>query len=246
MENPRKILDFGLILAIVMLSGVAWSQSQTISTLEEHVAQVTARVDARRPAATPQQGVATEEAGRPTAGTSEPGAATDAPVVARLVPTTPNDVAEVTPTPSAEFNAADPEVRGQLREVIAEEQEILREERWQKRNDRREERLVQRVAALADKTGMDSTTTTRLSDLLVVEQAEASELFRQAREDFSWDEAREKVTSLRAETDEKAKALLEESEYKEYEEMRTEDNNRWNRGRRASNAPRGNSNESTR
>lgn len=226
MERKHLIIEIILGIAVVLLAALAWSQSSELDRLDDALARVEARVDAvdgKGPKASPTAPAHASPAHAEVVPV-RPGAAPKAR--GRL----PGDPEREPAGTRPGFDAQDPAVRGQLREVIQEEQEVMRAERRQERQQRREQRLRQQVNDLAERAGMESDVTEQLTDLLVVEQVEAMEVFRQAREDFGWDEAREKVTALRTETDEKAKDLLDDEEYVEYQQMRQREMDRWARG----------------
>lgn len=221
-ERARIIVEIALVVGILILGAMAWAQHSALVEMEEAMALIDARVVA-------------VEAGRPATPSKASDPTTtvaDDPTVVAVVPTLTRGATlghpAATPAPAVvPFDPSNPQVRNQLREVIAEEQELLDQERSQQRSQRREERLREQVAELGNRAKMDNVTTEQLTDLLVVEQAEAMEIFRQSREDSSWEDARTKVASLRLETDTKAKQLLEDEEYAEYEKMREEEVSRW-------------------
>ncbi len=131
------------------------------------------------------------------------------------------------------LDLADPEVRMKLRDVIAEEQQLMRDERWSRRQEQREVRMKEEFRAWSAEAGLDDVTATQVEDLLVVELAEVSDLFRKAREEGNWDEMRERIGKVRSETEAEAIELMGEDEAKKFLRMREEEASRWSdRGRR--------------
>ncbi len=235
----RRIVDVVVVLGLAGMAAVAWAQHRQLDELGEALHLMQARVDAAESGRPSVRRAAVQ----PAIDDTHPAEAVTVAVVPKLLAEPASGHADhrtqaVLPPPPT-FDPADPTVRGQLREVIAEEQESLREERWDQRAQQREARLRTQLQDLAQKTEMDEIVTEQLTDLLVVEQTEASDIFRQAREDFSWDEARDKVATLRAATDARARELLDEDEFAEYEKMRTEETSRWGGPGRRGNIPPG-------
>lgn len=125
---------------------------------------------------------------------------------------------------AAEFEDEDETVIAEkVREAVADEVEHREQQRWQKRLEKRTERARERVASFASKAGVSEDTKLRIEDLIVTEQAEISDIFQEARENYSFGEAREKVQTVRKETDETARAELDDDEYSEYTKMREEE-----------------------
>jgi len=241
-ERFRVVIDIALVFGILCLGGLAWSQHGRLAKQEETLAKVEARLDGT---GSTLVGSAAVDPGAPGFPERRRGVTTKAPPADGAPPLDARTVASlqvaeqpVRPQSNGNIDLKDPVVRTKLREVIAEEQGFAREERWQKRAEKRAERLRERIRALGDKTGMDLEVQERVADLLLVEQTEVSDLFRQAREDMSFPEARDKATEVRKETDAKAKDILDREEYAEYEKMREEETNRWRGGgRRAAQQP---------
>ena len=119
-----------------------------------------------------------------------------------------------------------PQIRDRLRAVVQEEQEQLREERMQQRRERWEERSRERLAALAQGASLSSDQHATLGEWLNRERDQITELFAQARRDFSFGEARDKAVEIREETDAQVRELLDEDQLTAYQAMRTEEVNR--------------------
>ena len=94
-----------------------------------------------------------------------------------------------------------------LRHMITEEQKYQRQQRWSRYQDHMEKRMRQRVQKLADDSDMDATTTQQVQDMLAVEIADVSDLFRKARKGGDWQGLRDKIGQVRQETDAQAQAL---------------------------------------
>lgn len=238
MDSKRVIADTLLVLGIVVLAWVAWSQHQELRRLQELTQRLAAQAE-QTSAEAPTAPSAAQELGSEA---QEP-----SPTARRAGSSGPDDLArqihpqlQARPTPreatdgqpsAAELDVDDPEVRMKLRNMIAAEREYQREQRWARRQERHEERVRERVQTLAQNSDLDEVTAQQVEDLLVVEIAEVSDMFRKAREKGEWGELRDKIGKVRRETDEEARALLGPDEFAKYEEMRDEEARRFG-GRR--------------
>lgn len=138
------------------------------------------------------------------------------------------------PAAIAEAIGDDPKVRTQLRRLIAREREAEREARHERFQERAAERTRQMVSDLADEVQLDEAQTSLVQEKLDAERKVVMDLFRNAREDGTFLEARQEADAIREATDAQVKAKLSEAQFKRYEELREE--NSWGppgrRGRR--------------
>ena len=231
MDRRRVAIDIVTAAAVVLLGAFGWWQQGRITELDDEVALLRAEVDAKRDNAVR---AAAEGPKSGTVGVPDVAASVaNPPIVPNDAAPTPHGVAAET---VAMLNTDDPAVRSKLRDVIDEARQEERSERHQQRLQRREERLRERTRAFADKHTLDTDTEARLTDMLVVEQLEVFDLFRAAREDFSFPEAREKADEVRGQTDEKVRDLLDDEQYADYLEQRQEEAQNW-RGPRGRGGP---------
>lgn len=121
---------------------------------------------------------------------------------------------------------ADPAVRDKITTLVRDELQAERDDRWQRRRTRREEQAAQRLDELTQEAALTSEQRDQLDTLLAGERDTVSELFRAAREDGSWSEAREQADALRLANDESARGLLEETQFEAWQTMRTEESDR--------------------
>lgn len=123
----------------------------------------------------------------------------------------------------------DPEVRERFQELVRDELDSARSERWERRQQRRTERREARLEQLRADAGLRADQLGGLQLLLEDEDEQITDLFRAAREDGSFEEARDKIRELHAATDEEIAGLLDEDQYAAWQEMR--DEGRRGRGR---------------
>jgi hypothetical protein len=109
------------------------------------------------------------------------------------------------------------ELVGQL---VRDEMTLAREEARERRGQQRAERRAAMVENFAAKHLLGAEDKGRLSDLMAQEQEEISDLFRQAREDGSWHEARDEAAVVRDETDEALGEILDEEQMESWKEAR--------------------------
>ncbi len=128
------------------------------------------------------------------------------------------------------LDSDDPEVRDKLRTVIAEEQEKLRDTRWTQRLERRKARTTERIREFADEHKLDAVQTEQLEELITKEVDVVGEIFRDARRDMNFEDAREMVGIVRGETDKEAEGILDGEALEAYQTMRAEEAERFGGG----------------
>lgn len=233
-KNTQVVLNSLLFTAVAGLGGLAWSQGAELDELKDEVARLHVQVEHD-----PRHAQGTEAAAVPTvdaperagpsisaAGEYPSGGRPDAPSAHRAEA----PAIEPTSVVRSALESDDPELRDSLRKAIAEEQDTLREERWRERQQRREERTRERIGELAVEADLDATQEEQIEELLLAEIGEVSTLFRDARRDMNWGEARQKAEDLRAETDKKARDVLDEKQFEAYEKMRQDESQGFGRG----------------
>lgn len=127
------------------------------------------------------------------------------------------------------IDSDDPQVREQFQSLVRDELDVAREERWERRMQRRTERRSAQLERLAADVQLGGDQLAALQGLLEDESEQISDLFRAAREDMSFDEARTAARELREATDEEVGGLLSEEQYSAWQAMRQEE--RGGRGR---------------
>ena len=125
-------------------------------------------------------------------------------------------------SPESEEIEDSPELRDKVSKVVREEMAQEREQRLEQRFERRAERQARMVANFSEDQGLDDQAGERLSQLMVAEHEQIAELFRQAREDGTWHEARDEASALKDETDEELKVLLDEDQMDAWRVVREE------------------------
>ncbi len=121
---------------------------------------------------------------------------------------------------------ADPAVRDKITNLVRDELAAERDERWDRRRERWGERAEQRLDELSQAISLSPGQREQLGTVLSDERDTVGDLFRAAREDGSWMEAREQAVTIRAASDAQVKALLDETQYAGWEAMRVEEEER--------------------
>ncbi len=121
---------------------------------------------------------------------------------------------------------ADPEVREKITSLVRDELEAERDERWERRRERWAERSEQRLDELNEQLALSPSQRTQLAAVLSDERDVLGELFRAAREDGSWMEAREQADGIKAANDQRARDALDDEQYTGWQAMRAEDEER--------------------
>ncbi len=120
------------------------------------------------------------------------------------------------------MESGDPEAREALQALVRDELDLARGERWERRMQRRAERQQAQIEQLTVDHQLSGDQVARLEELMEDEQEQIGDLFRAAREDGSFDGARQQARELRQETDETVRDLLDEEQFAGWQEMRDE------------------------
>jgi len=121
------------------------------------------------------------------------------------------------------LDEGDPEVEDRIGAMVRDQLEEERDARAERRMERMEERSRRRIDELAEQAGLDEAQVTVLNDLLSAERDQIHTLFRAAREDGSWMDAREKAGEIRAQTDASVGESLSGDALDAWQEMRDEE-----------------------
>ncbi len=241
MSKPAH-LWLTLLLAGVVLAAVSWRQSARIAALEsrpaathggeeraDEVADLVVRVKALEDDLAELRADAAHAAPEPA----------PAPRAGHrwVVPLPARDGSSAgTPAPQVVREAAvaaltgdDERVRGHLRELIQDERQAERAERFEAMQSAMTERVTERVAQLAETAALSEPQRRDVQARLALEQATVMGLFRDARRDGTWGDARQAAEEVRRGTDEQLRALLDPAQYEAYTTMRKE--TRWGPGR---------------
>ena len=127
------------------------------------------------------------------------------------------------------LDSDDPEVRDRLDALVRDSLEEEREQRMERRRERIEQRAAERLDQLASDANLTRAQVDELDMVLSLEREEIFSMFRAAREDGSWNEARQRAGEIRTVTDDKVAGLLSGTQLDAYNAMREEDAQR--RGR---------------
>jgi len=121
----------------------------------------------------------------------------------------------------------DPALRARLADAVRDELALEREERWERRRARRAERRERRLQGLATEADLSDEQLAALSELLADEAEQIGTLFQEARQEGSFDEARETARTIREESDSAVETLLDSSQLESYSAMREEERSRF-------------------
>lgn len=124
------------------------------------------------------------------------------------------------------LDSDDPDLQTRLRAVVRDQRELERDARRAKRQTRWEEDTLGRLAMLSDQVGLDQIQQDTLFSILSRARDLTGEAFREAREDHSFGDAREKAARFRKEADDEARELLSDGQFGAYETMRNEEMDR--------------------
>jgi hypothetical protein len=125
-------------------------------------------------------------------------------------------------SPGGEDLDDNPDLREKVGRVVREELAQEREQRFEQRFERHAERRATMVANFSADQGLGAESEARLSQLMLAEHEQIADLFRQAREDGTWHEARDEASELKDETDEVLKDLLDEEQLDAWKVVREE------------------------
>jgi hypothetical protein len=226
---PTLIAALGVVLVLVLQS----KQSQRVEAVEVATGLTRAPVPEGASAGDVDPSLAerVDRLEREVAGLRERRRRGGGPRVAALMPREVDMPAPGAPAPGgdpidpealvAEGLASDaPEVQEQLRAAVSAELERERDERWQRRSERWKEDARERLTALADEVALDETEVVKIGSMLDAERDEISALFRTARQDGTFREARREAVAARERTDENVRALLDDDKYDGWQKMR--------------------------
>ena len=188
---------------------------QRVAELEQEVASLEARLKKRQ--------------GRRGAASSRSDGSWDS-LVERAVAAAESKEQE-DPSPGNQDIEDNPELRDKMSQVVREEMAQERAQRLEQRFERRAERQARMVANFSENQGLNAQTEARVSQLMMAEHDQIADLFRQAREDGTWHEARDEAGDLKDETDEVLRDLLDEEQLEAWKVVR-EENSPHGRGRR--------------
>ncbi len=123
----------------------------------------------------------------------------------------------------------DPGVRESIGSVVRDELEQEREQRWERRQQRWAERQQRQIDELAEQVELSPAQQEGVLELMSTERETISQAFRDARENGSFDEARELAQQTRDDTAAAVRSLLEDEQYEAWTAQREEEQAR--RGR---------------
>ena len=121
------------------------------------------------------------------------------------------------------LDEGDPEVEDRIGALVKDQLVEEREERWERRQERLEQRSQERVARLAEEVGLDAGQVEALNAALEEEREQTYTLFRAAREDHTWGDAREKADVIRAATDADVAGTLNAEQLDAWQQMRDDE-----------------------
>lgn len=126
---------------------------------------------------------------------------------------------------SVEVDAQEP-LQARVGELVREQLQEERDERWERRRQRMEERTAKRLDQLAADAGLNPSQVDELEAALILEREEIMEMFRAAREDGSFGEARTKAEAIKEATDSKVGELLDGTQRDAWDAYREEEDAR--------------------
>lgn len=126
---------------------------------------------------------------------------------------------------SAEVDAQEP-LQARVGELVREQLQEERDERWERRRERMEERTAKRLDQLAADAGLNPSQVDELEAALILEREEIMVMFRAAREDGSFGEARANAEAIKEATDSKVGELLDGTQRDAWDAYREEEDAR--------------------
>lgn len=136
--------------------------------------------------------------------------------------------------PVAAGSGSPDERRAALQQLVKQELADAERARDDERSARMRARVTEKLDALEKSARLRGDQKQRLTDMLDAEQQQIRQLFRDARDSGDFATVREQIRTLRTETDDNARAILDADQQRAYETMRQEEVNRFLLG----NAPR--------
>ncbi len=206
------------LLALVALGG-NFMQQRRITSLEARVAAVAAASEkGAGDEATVLMLARIERLERQSTWRSAaPAAAPSAPAGAAAPAAAPQDVHQLREDVDALLTGeavSTEQGKARLRALIAETQQA----QWAERQQRRDERILTRLTEAAH---LNSRQVDDLTKALADERTQRQALLGSGRGDGNPDEIRPALQALRLQTDQKARAILDAEQYKQYEASRT-------------------------
>lgn len=206
------------LLALVALGG-NFMQQRRITSLEARVAAVAAASEkGAGDEATVLMLARIERLERQSTWRSAtPTAAPSAPAGAAAPAAAPQDVHQLREDVDALLTGeavSTEQGKARLRALIAETQQA----QWAERQQRRDERILTRLTEAAH---LNSRQVDDLTKAMADERTQRQALLGNGRGDGNPDELRPALQALRAQTDQKARAILDAEQYKQYEASRT-------------------------
>lgn len=129
------------------------------------------------------------------------------------------------------LDSDNPEVRARLKGVIAEQERELRQEHMEEMQAHLAERSREQVAALAKEQELDEAQVSFINTRLDQERDKLRDLFSQARGPGDFVGMRDRVRTVRAETDAAVREQLDDTQYGAYRAMREQEHGPFGGGR---------------
>ncbi len=230
MSQSNPLLAVGAVLAVAALGAVVWWPQPTepplesslearVLALEEEVVTLREQVARSRAGRSPGVG------GRGGRGGSTASAAFLGDDV-RSARSIGRGARGAAPDVLLDAASAEEPLDSRVGQLVREQLKEEREERMERRRDRMEARTAQRLDQLATDAGLSPGQVDELEAALTLEREEVIAVFRAAREDGSFGEAREKMESIKEETDAKVGGLLEGTQLDAWNAYREEEDAR--------------------
>jgi len=221
MSESSPVIALGAVIAIAALGGVLFLGRSApepsadlvarLESLETEVAALRAEV-ARRPDRRSRRG----PPGGGARAAARDGGERASSAVAREDGTTTEAVIEA-------LDSGDPAVEETIGGLVRDQLDQEREQRMDRRRERMVERTAKQLAQLAIDADLDDAQVADLEEAITEERDAIFAIFRAAREDGSWDEAREKADAIRLATDEDVAGTLNTSQREAWTTYREEE-----------------------
>jgi hypothetical protein len=137
---------------------------------------------------------------------------------------------EVVESLAEALDSDDPQVRQRLEAVVRDQMEQQQSEAWEARREAMEARAREEFEQFKTEVGLTTAQGAELETMLGDEREQIFALFRGARQDYSFREARQQARATREATDERAAELLNSQQYERFLQWRDEERDR-RRGR---------------
>lgn len=112
-------------------------------------------------------------------------------------------------------------VRERMQQFVREEFQEWREQHRDVRMAAREARDAERNENFAKRVGLSSEQKRKLDDAVAIERDKLDEIFRRAREDFNFREARKQARAYRKQTDQQLAGIFDKAQLEAWTEMRS-------------------------